>query len=172
MQAHLEVSMAAGDEPITKVDVSKLTPLAKAQLRGVLQVPEPSNPELIALKEGVDAMKQQLEGLAEHMRVLSTSPSLASSSTSTSDSEQMKALRAENTELQKAVRDAARETAVRDALSDQDQHWQTRFADQQRMLDHWMRTAQRLMQIKVTSKAVDVEAGTPGSDAAAPKKKK
>lgn len=117
-------------------------------------------------------MKQQLEGLAEHMRVLSTSPSLASSSTSTSDSEQMKALRAENKELQKAVRDAARETAVRDALSDQDQHWQTRFADQQRMLDHWMRTAQRLMQIKVTSKAVDVEAGTPGSDAAAPKKKK
>jgi len=172
VKEHLDAAdMGTGDEPISSIDVSKLTPLAKAQLRGALQVPEPPNPELAALKAGMEAMQRQLEGLSSQMKVLSTSPSLASTSTSTSESEQTKALRAENKELHKAVRDAARETAVRDALSDQDQHWQTRFADQQRMLDHWMRTAQRLMEIKPTAKKGALgEASTPDSDD--PKKKK
>ena len=103
---------------------------------------------------------------AKPMQALSNTPSVASTSTSTADSEQLKSLRAENKVLQKEVHSASTTKLLADALEEQERHWQRRFNDVVDARDHWMRTAQQLMQIKPTKKASQIGA-SPDQEAAA-----
>ena len=110
------------------------------------------------------------------MQALSTTPSIASSSTTTDESEQLKQLRSENKALHKDVLSASTSKAITDALHEQERHWQRRFDDVVQARDHWMRTAQPLMQIKPTKKASEIGASgqvspDPGPSSAGKKQK-
>ena len=197
VNGHLNIAdMEQGDEAVSEIDLTKLTDLAKRQLRGALGVQEPSNPQLSTIEQTLAAMKLQMDGLSREMQVvptpgpqlaksrskqdpnkitaplplrqaLSTTPSVASASTaSTHDTEQLKQLISEKKLLEKEVREAAKNTSVRDALDDANKQWEKRFNDVQREKDHWMRTAQQLMGIKRTKlESRDPQnLGTPDSD--------
>ena len=70
---HLNVvDMEQGNEAVSEIDLTKLTDLAKRQLRGALGVQEPSNPQLASIEQTLAAMKLQMDGLAREMQVIHT----------------------------------------------------------------------------------------------------
>ena len=151
----MAVKYGEGNEDVSALDLTKLTPLALEQLRGALKVPAATDPAIEEVKEALRTMRLKIDSMGTQLSSVPASLSSLSQTSSSASEAEVQRLRLENDDLRERLQSAISEQvakATSEAIDKATESQRMHLKMLQREKDHWMGTAQQLMEIKSTRK--------------------